>query len=297
MHSSETRSWPEAAALGLSLADAVGALAAQALEREVALTPKPGLVDGRNSGAHRDMDSSTFRASIAAIGPFLPRFVALGERLARRSAGAALAAARPLGLACERAMLAATGGVNTHKGGIFAFGLLCVAAGRLHGRGLRLSQQGLCAETAAMCAGLAVRELAGGGEARSAGERQFRQYGLTGARGEAESGFATVRTHALPAYQALTKLGASDEEALLQSLLLLLAHNRDSNLVARGGLAGLRYVQDAARARLAAGGARGEAGRAWLRALDDDLIARHLSPGGSADLLAVCWFLARFPER
>ena len=79
-------------------------------------------------------------------------------------------------------------------------------------------------------------------------------------------------------------------------LLHLLAVNPDTNLVARGGLAGLSYVQSRARMLLCEGGALAPDGVERLEAFDDELIARRLSPGGSADLLAVTWFLAQFPN-
>ncbi len=95
---------------------------AAALQVEVNLTPKPGLVDRANSGSHRDMDVSTFEASIAALTPWFGRFTAAGAAHHALPLTRLLAAVRPVGLGAEQAMLAATGGVNTHKGGIFAFG-------------------------------------------------------------------------------------------------------------------------------------------------------------------------------
>ncbi|ACS86002.1 triphosphoribosyl-dephospho-CoA synthase CitG [Musicola paradisiaca] len=264
---------------------------AAALQVEVNLTPKPGLVDRANSGSHRDMDVSTFEASIAALTPWFGRFTAAGAAHHALPLTRLLAAVRPVGLGAEQAMLAATGGVNTHKGGIFAFGLVCSVAGWLSARGERLTQQALCAGAAAMTADLVTRELATSrGTAATAGERLFRRHGLTGARGEAASGFATVRTHALPAYRAALCRGETEEAALWQALVVLMAHNPDTNVVSRGGMAGLRFVQGSARQLLAQG-----VSRAGLDAMDRALMARNLSPGGSADLLAMTWLLAHYP--
>ncbi|WP_256738275.1 triphosphoribosyl-dephospho-CoA synthase, partial [Cronobacter sakazakii] len=189
---------------------------------------------------------------------------------------------RPAGLACEQAMFSATGGVNTHKGGIFSLGLLCAAAGRLAAQGESLTPTALCMTVSAMTRGIVARELAHGRRAATAGERLYRQFGLTGARGEVESGFATVRRHVLPFWQY-----AQGERGLQQALLRLMAVNPDTNLASRGGLEGLRYVQKYASGLLA---------RGWddeaLREMDRALITRNLSPGGSADLLAVSWLLA-----
>lgn len=252
----------------------VPALAEEALWQELDLTPKPGLVDKYNNGAHRDMDHALFVRSIAAITPWFTRFAELGDKHAHRPAGEQLRMIRPMGIACEQAMYAATGGVNTHKGGIFALGLLCFAAGRLG----EVNPQRLCREVSDICRGLVERELASRSSLATAGERQFHQFGLTGARGEAESGFATVR-------KALSGWNRRHLHALL---LRLMAVNPDSNLVSRGGMNGLRYVQDYAHDLLENGWDEGA-----LIAMDNALITRNLSPGGSADLLSVGWVLSK----
>ena len=131
--------------------------------------------------------------------------------------------------------------------------------------------------------------------AQTAGERLFQRFGLTGARGEAASGYVSVRRLALPVLLRLTREGHERETALLQTLLHLMAHGpADTNLVKRGGEDGLRFVRAAARDLLADGGVLHPDGRERMMALDDALIARNLSPGGSADLLAVTAFLAHF---
>ncbi len=107
----------------------------RALLTEVRLTPKPGLVDIRNAGAHRDMDLASFEASTAAVAPWMEKFFIMGHDTANITPEQVLTMLRPVGMACETDMLEATGGVNTHRGAIFAFGLLSAAAGRLVARG------------------------------------------------------------------------------------------------------------------------------------------------------------------
>jgi triphosphoribosyl-dephospho-CoA synthase len=153
----------------------------------------------------------------------------------------------------------------------------------------------MCSEVGSICVGLVDRELNGRQEAHTAGERVFQRYGLSGARGEAASGFERVRAAALPVYDRLRTDGIGEEIALLQVLLHLLAVNADTNLVSRGGLAGLNYVRAYARKLLREGGALTPDGAMKMAAFDDALIARHLSPGGTADLLGLTWFLAQFP--
>jgi triphosphoribosyl-dephospho-CoA synthase len=241
------------------------------------------------------MDTQTFLASARAIAPWWRRFVEIGYACAHVPACDFLPLARPAGELCEKAMLQATGSVNTHRGFIFSLGLLCCAAGRLLATSLEWNRERVCAEVANICVGLVDRELSGAQAIQTAGERIFRGYGLTGARGEAASGYALVQTVAMPVYDRLRLDGVDEDAALLQVLLHLLAANDDTNLVSRGGLAGLHYVRAYAGRLLREGGALAPDGVKKMETFDDDLIARHLSPGGSADLLGVTWFLAKFP--
>lgn len=264
----------------------------RAMLAEVNLSPKPGLVDRYNNGAHRDMALEDFYRSADAIRLWLPRFVEMGACSAGLPESAVLAAIRPIGMACEAAMFRATAGVNTHKGSIFSLGLLCTAAGRLTQQQKRVTPEALCRLVAVFCEGLTARELAQHNPGQTAGQRLYMQLGLTGARGEAEAGFPLVSDHALPHYQALKAQGIDPELALLDTLLVLMARNGDTNVASRGGADGLRWLQQRAIALLRQGGIRRASDLHLLEEFDNACIARHLSPGGSADLLIVTWFLA-----
>ena len=92
----------------------IASFALEALLVEAAATPKPGLIDRANCGAHADMDFFTFQISAAAIAPFLPVFVRTGiEHMT--DAPALLTSLRRVGLEAERAMFARTSGVNTRR--------------------------------------------------------------------------------------------------------------------------------------------------------------------------------------
>jgi len=235
-------------------------------------------------------------ASIRAISDWLPCFVEIGYSHGDVPSCDFLPFLRSGGVLCEKAMFQATHGVNTHKGAIFSLGLLCSSVGRLLANGLELQRETICLEVGAICADMVDRELSSNKLPNTAGERLFRTYGLTGARGEAMSGFSTVRSVALPVYDRLRALGVSEDRLLLQVLLHLLAVNRDTNIVSRGGLAGLDYVREYATNLLRDGGALVPDAFKKMEDFDNELIARHLSPGGSADLLAVTCFLVNFPS-
>ena len=248
-------------------ADRLGELAVEALTEEVDLTPKPGLVDCRGSGAHRDMDRALFHRSARSLAPYFRQAAALG--LERADCMADLQRA---GLAAEETMLAATGGVNTHKGAIYGVGLVLAGLGSVLARG------GDLFDTAAAlaAAGLPPPPDTHGGQA-------LRRYGASGARGEALAGFP----HARRACAVLDRRGP------LAALLMLLAEVEDTNLLHRGGRQGLRFVQEQAAAILAG---PEDALIPRLEALSDACVARNLSPGGCADLLALALLLHRTRE-
>lgn len=271
-------------------------LALKALIREICLSPKPGLVDMNNNGAHQDMNFQTFIKSISAISSWFENFYQYGKSNANMSTSDFLVNIRPIGLECEKAMFDATNQVNTHKGGIFAFGLLLSTIGKLTQLKLPVTAPIICNEVANICQGMVENELSHNNHHNSVGERLFKQHNLTGARGEAESGYKTVNQISLPVYQKMLNSGYSEESALLQAMLYLLAYNQDTNLVSRGGLEGLKFVHKEARDLINQGGIMQQNGREKMLRLDDELIKRNLSPGGSADLIAVTWFLANYSK-
>jgi len=279
-----------------TLFNAWGHLAWRAMMTEVNLSPKPGLVDRFNCGSHKDMALTDFHRSALAIQAWLPRFIEQGACCAQLAPEDVLHSLRPLGIACEADMFRATAGVNTHKGSIFSLGLLCAAIGRLHQRQQLVTPEKICSTVATFCHGLTDRELRHSRQPLTAGQRLFKQLGLTGARGEAEAGYPRVIRHALPHYRALRMQGREPELALLDTLLLLMAINGDTNVASRGGPEGLRWMQQQAQALLQQGGIRTSADLDYLHRFDRQCIKRNLSPGGSADLLIVTWFLAHIPQ-
>ena len=248
-------------------ADYLAEAAVQALVDEVDLTPKPGLVDQRNTGAHRDMDLPMFHRSAQALAPYFREAVALG--LASDDCMPALQRA---GLQAEETMLTATGGVNTHKGSIYAFGLVLAALGGVLARGGDVFARG----AALAAAGLPPSENT------THGTQVQGRYGARGARGEALAGFP----HGRMAWSALRQQGGNP----LPALLTLLSQVEDTNLLYRGGSEGLSFVQQEAAAILAG---PPEAYIPRLEELDSACITRNLSPGGCADLLALGLLLYR----
>jgi triphosphoribosyl-dephospho-CoA synthase len=266
---------------------AIAGIAVGCLLREVETWPKPGLVSHVDAGSHADMDAGTLRRSAAAIQPYLHALAEAGAH------GCAMRRLRIIGLEAEAAMLAATGGVNTHRGAIFGLGLLCAAAGAKAGGRV----------DPAMPLGAVVSRLWGseildgpvllhshGGEAR-------RRYGAGGARLEAAQGFPGVYEIGLPALQRGALIAPGDAEAArVQACFALIASLQDTNLLHRGGPPGLRFAQRAARGFLDDGGVGQRNWRERANAVHRAFVARWLSPGGSADLLALTLFIQACEE-
>jgi triphosphoribosyl-dephospho-CoA synthase len=261
----------------------IGRAAVAALHDELALAPKPGLVSFADRGSHDDMDARTFMRSLFALRHSFTRLAVLG---AMQVDFAALAAE---GIAAEARMLRATGGVNTHRGAIFSLGLLCAAAGALRARAQPLRPTAL-RQALVERWGAALEARSRSAATESHGALARRRFGLRGAGEEAAAGFPVLFETTWPALRQALRQDLSPAAARLQALMQTIAVLDDTNLVHRGGMAGLRHAQDSAQRWLQAGGACHPDGAARAHALHDDFVARRLSPGGSADLLAAsCW--------
>ena len=263
----------------------IGRMAVQSLLCELYATPKPGLVDQNNSGSHQDMDFLTFLRSAATLEDYFSRCTYIGLEGGRP--GEIFGRLREAGLEAEQRMLRATGGINTHKGAIFSLGILCGAAGTLMPAQWQDPSQ-VGERCAALARGLVRRDFEFMENPVTAGERLFEKHGITGARGQAESGFSVAWKTGLPVLEQGLAEGRSFNDCLCAALLHILVTTQDTNLIKRSNLAVLGQIQGAVSAMLTV---RPYPERPVLEALDQTFIRRNLSPGGSADLLsATCFF-------
>ena len=263
---------------------AIGRAATRALYHELALSPKPGLVTLTDNGSHRDMDAQTFMRSLFALRGYFVAIAELGQQSAE------FTALERCGIQAEAHMLAATNGINTHRGAVFMLGLLCAAAGAVSCSGTHLNPARLrdalrqgWGDTLATRA-LRAPALPGGLAAQ--------RHGLRGASQEAALAFPVLFETAVPTLASALARGLSPVQARLDTLFHVMAVLDDSNLAHRGGLEGLCHAQQSARDFLAAGGAASPGGMDAAHAIGRDFKARNLSPGGSADTLAAaCWMV------
>jgi triphosphoribosyl-dephospho-CoA synthase len=262
-------------------------LAVAALIDEVTLTPKPGLVDLRSRGAHRDLSWDLMCHSAWALHP---TFLAMAQagcdlgnsypRRLRETIGA-------IGRRGELAMLEASGGINTHRGAIWALGLLVTASAQ----GQSQHPRAVAARAGALAR---INDRFAPTNTGNNGERVRREHGVGGALGQAQAGFPHALDMALPALLAAREGGSGEDAARLHALLAIIARLDDTCVLSRGGVAGLQAVQAGAASVLAVflvSGSASAPGKLALQRYEQDLLARNLSPGGAADLLAATLLL------
>lgn len=281
-------------------------MAAVSLVTEARLTPKPGLVDQRNTGAHTDMDLSTFMTSAAALEPLFAEYVQAGWNQGADNAAELADTLRRIGIRAEGAMFAATDGINTHKGANFMFALVLGAVGavlRERGDSSCTFDAGDTARTlelvSAMGESLLGRDVRAlltsvrtGGAQLTHGEAVYLEQGLKGARGEAARGYPLLREVLLPYLRERSAAGADARDTLLRALVKLMAQLEDTNVVHRGGMQALvehrAFCRDLDERDLSH-----DELIATLIAYDDLLIARNVSPGGAADLISLGVFFSQ----
>lgn len=262
----------------------IGWYAVQALHQELATYPKPGLVSPIDCGSHADMDAALFFRSLFSLRGYFREITLAGMRKVGFSD------LKQLGIKAETRMMAATGGVNTHRGAIFNLGLLAAAAGALKADGLSLQQDALGAKVR-LTWGDAIISHGRSLPRSSHGSLVASRHGVGGALQEASAGFPHVYKVGLPALQECLASGVSMNNAAVQCLFHLMSILPDTNLLYRGGEDGLRFARESAQTFLAGGGVHHPDWRNHAVEIHRQFVRLNLSPGGSADLLAATIFV------
>ena len=269
----------------LSLAERLADMAVDALIDEADLSPKPALVDRRGNGAHTDLHLGLMHASALSLWPAFKEMAQAASEFGEVGLPLREAIGR-IGREGEQAMLATTNGVNTHRGAIWALGLLVTAAA--------LEPESTAPGAIALrAARLALLDDRYAPHLLSHGAQVAQRYGARGAREEAQLGFPAVIQRALPQLKHSRAAGHGEQNARLDALLAIMSSLADTCVLYRAGETGLQTMQLGAQAVLEAGGSASLAGRRRLHELDHQLIALNASPGGAADLLAACLFIDR----
>ena len=247
-------------------------LATDALRAELFTTPKPGLVDRNDNGAHQDMNLALMSRSIEALQPYLTRLALLGHDKQAPDAEQA----RSIGIEAEKAMLDATHGVNTHRGALFAMGLSTMAAAWCMAHDGKVEEQQLKDLIMQVAGQFAPTAGTHGNDAVNA-------HRVTGALDLAKAGYPQLFSQWLPAYRAY--LAGDASTACHRLLLLIMSQLDDTNVIHRVGYDTAQQVKQNARELL------GNFSISGLEQMNRDFIAQNISPGGSADMMALTIFI------
>lgn len=271
----------------------IGHLASMALQAELDTTPKPGLVDRNDNGAHRDMDHALMQRSIQALHPYFVRLAQLGFTDKQPCHDEIV----NIGIEAEREMFKSTGGVNTHKGALFSIGLAAVA----------LAGEAFCRITQAEGCGTMAYNDVNSKQIQSLsnsiaslarlfpdtngthGSKAKANNILKGALDNAREGYTQLFKAWLPFY--IDRIAEGDNYALHKTLLRIMCDLDDTNIVYRTSMETMQEVKTEARQML-------DTSRnivnfeTALQAMNTDYIHRNISPGGSADMLSLVVFLS-----
>jgi cytidyltransferase-like protein len=245
-------------------------LATQALQAELDTTPKPGLVDKDNNGAHRDMDYALMQRSIDTLHPYFVKLALLGfaDTLPSHTS------IRDIGIEAEKAMLAATNGVNTHKGALFSMGLAVVAAAH------EKDTDSLQTTIKALAASFPDTNGTHGSKAKLLSKGTT---AIKGALDNAREGYEMLFAEWLPFY--IERRKERDAHTLHKTLLRIMCDLDDTNVIYRTDLATAEEVKQEARALL------DNFSKTALKDMDRHYTTRNISPGGAADMLSLTIFI------
>lgn len=290
----ESNSLKEAAQLvpPTTLPYIIAHLATRALHAELDTTPKPGLVDKDNSGAHRDMDHALMSRSIRAIHPYFVRLALLGFAADMPSHDDIV----KTGIEAERAMFEATNGINTYKGALFSMGLAVVAAAGKAWQGYSITPQALSAAISKLAFAFPDTKGTHGSKAKQTAASETATF--KGALDNAREGYPMLFNDWLPFYANLSKNG--EPHALHLTLLRIMCDLDDTNIVYRTSLAMMKQVKEESRSVLSRwseathGTPQADGGTNLDTILGDmnrSFVQRNISPGGSADMLSLVVFI------
>ncbi|WP_350656167.1 triphosphoribosyl-dephospho-CoA synthase MdcB [Psychrobacter sp. S1-30-MNA-CIBAN-0213] len=257
-------------------------LALEALYDELSLENKPGLVCPSSNGSHTDMNHHTFINSITSLKGYFSTLSQFGYD------DRPFDDLKNMGIYQEEKMREATKNINTHKGAIFNLGFVCAAIGRCIQTEIPLTAINICEQLVDRWQFDLTTRLKR--EPDSHGQKMFKKYGITGAIEMVSNGFEVILTDVLPCFYDTIYSTRDFEKASIQALMTLISVLSDTNIVWRGGIKDLENAQALAKQFLQQGGVHQSDWRQKVSNINQYFIHHNLSPGGSADLLAVTIF-------
>lgn len=266
----------------------------ESLLEEVFTTPKPGLVDYYDNGAHKDMNVETFVTSTQAIAPYLLKMAYVGYGW-KGNMEKLFSMIQKIGIQAEKAMFRATDGVNTHKGIIFTMGILCAASGVCYAQRGRFEVTEILKFSGLMVKNKMKEEFADieKREPTTHGEWLYHIYGEKGIRGEAQKGFPIIKEVSYPLMEKLRMAGKNKMLSNIHVLLHIMSVLNDTNILSRSSYEELGWLKETSQNILELGGAFTAEGYLAVVKMNEMCIRKNISPGGAADILAATLFLYR----
>ncbi|MGL4761047.1 MAG: triphosphoribosyl-dephospho-CoA synthase CitG [Sarcina sp.] len=275
------------------IAKKLAEFASEAMLFEVSSYPSPGLVSPVSNGSHKDMNYYTFLGSISVLNKYMYEFALAG--IQKDKIEDIFDDIRKVGLKAEIDMFEITKGVNTHKGMIFLMGITLSALA--YGISMNYSFDKIqdiikimCRDLTSELKNIDFKSL----KEKSHGEKLYLEYGFLGIRGEAEDGVPLAFNIGLNCYENCSDL--SENDRLLQTLLKIMSECEDSTILHRKDLETLNYVKTKSKELLNMGGMYNSEMTKKLYELNEVFIEKNISPGGSADILAITVLLALAKE-
>jgi len=268
----------------------IATLATKALLYEVSISPKAGLVSRLSNGSHKDMNFYTFiDSSLALHNYFLNCFDYGQEKLF--SCPNFFKDLREVGKVAEKEMYEATKGINTHKGTIFSMGILLAVLGVHLKENKEIDLKILSEKIKEMCKPL-LNELEDADNISTYGEKAYKEYHLTGARGLAISGYEIVLLDGINKLKDFCKT-LDFETACILLLFYYMSVLDDTNIVNRASITILKEVQILSKELFEENKKTLEKEniKNSMSKLNDIFIEKNISAGGSADLLILTIFI------
>lgn len=266
----------------------VANLAYNSLIAELHTTPKPGLVDLNNNGSHNDLNLNLFYKSATVLKPYFKKFVLFGIENKDVELGILFDGLRKLGIKAEKTMFNSTDKVNTHKGAIFIFSIVLATLGWLFANEEEYSRNKVVASIKKVTykilndfSNLNEREI------KTNGENIYLKYNILGIRGESKEGFSIVFNLFLPIFIEQKRHHSFNDSGVF-TLLKIIENIDDTNIIKRSDFETLIKIKDIISKELR----NTNVDILELsNKMDEYFIQRNLSAGGSADLLALTYFL------
>lgn len=245
-------------------------LAVQSIKAELDTTPKPGLVDKADNGAHSDMDYNLMLKSIYSLHSYFTKL----SCLAYNEDVINIDKIKTIGIEAEKQMLFTTNGVNTYKGALFSMGLVLYAASYLCQQRDKVQEQQLQKTIKLLSTKFSQPD-------DTHGKKVIEKHNIKGALNSAIDGYTLLFDEWLPFFIK----HKNEEHSLIKLLLFIMTNLDDTNIYYRKGEEVVAHVKQQAQEIL------DDFSIDRVEKLNREFVKENISPGGAADMLSLTLFI------